>query len=93
MENKTSRLAMEIADNIIDDFYDTGISVSFGATYYLTDIIQRSIDHYRDSQLEELKERGWTSITERIVEDYLRRKETHNNDLGEPIYNSKNNGN
>ena len=53
MENKTSRLAMEIADDILEEFTTIRKVIHSAADGDLADIIQRSIDHYRNSQLME----------------------------------------
>jgi len=63
MENKTSRLAMEIADDILEEFSTIRKVIHSAADGDLADIIQRSIDHYHNSQLEEFKKKGWKALT------------------------------
>lgn len=63
MENNISRLAMEIADDLLDDFHTKGITFGEGATY-LAKIIQRTIDFNRQKQIEFWKEKGWLMGTQ-----------------------------
>lgn len=63
MENNISRLAMEIADDLLDDFHMKGITFGEGVTY-LAKIIQRTMDFNRQKQIEFWKEKGWLMSTQ-----------------------------
>lgn len=63
MENNISRLAMEIADDLLDEFYTKGITFGLNASD-LSEVIQRTMDMYRQKQVEYWKEKGWLMGTQ-----------------------------
>ena len=56
---------MEIADDLLDDFYMKGITFGENATY-LAEIIQKTMDVHRQKRIDSWKEKGWLMITKSI---------------------------
>ena len=54
---------MEIADDLLDEFYTKGITFGLNASD-LSEVIQRTMDMYRQKQVEYWKEKGWLMGTQ-----------------------------